>query len=428
MYTGQLRNYNPLQSEVSILSRYNPNYPTAPIYEAAQKWRDTALEAGQSVFTDNKKLWTQPLLDELVQHYVQNLVPSRGDFLPKLKEQLAEGSDSCRQLMAEILWLLLLFPSPSNMGAATKREIVTETWSWSGEKLDPTHPLLEDAVLGDIDSAGRYNQNRWHELPLFINALRDFRKRDASEQERIASDPWEFSGWLSGFPEEGARQLIHILPHLLFPDTFERISSGSDKRLILTCFIDTSEKEIQKWSTVKIDRALLDLRRRLEDEHGTDIDFYQDEFKAQWKTQTKSWLLSWNPDNWTWDTLTADHDWRCSSHKPIEGDRVFVVRTRIPPKGIVAVGKVTRAPHEGFLGVAFDSVRDATADEIVHLEDLQSRELGQEWNPRSSGIEIKAEAAKTLERLWKALPPIKTDATTPEGGAGSGNAPPKNVA
>ena len=78
--------------------------------------------------------------------------------------------------------------------------------------------------------------------------------------------------------------------------------------------------------------------------------------------------------------------------------------------------------------MAFDSVRDATSDEIVPLEQLQSREPGQEWNPQSSGIEIKAKAARTLERLWKALSPIASGATPPGDDAGSGDASPKKLA
>ncbi len=99
------------------------------------------------------------------------------------------------------------------------------------------------------------------------------------------------------------------------------------------------------------------MRRKLEEEHGADIDFYQEEFESQWKNQTKNWLLSWNPSRWTWDTLAADrattisgekadNRWRCSSSKPREGDRVFLMRTGNPPKGVVAVGKITRAPYE----------------------------------------------------------------------------------
>ena len=77
--------------------------------------------------------------------------------------------------------------------------------------------------------------------------------------------------------------------------------------------------------------------------------------------------------------------------------------------------------------MAFDSVRDATTHEIVPLEDLQSREPGQEWKPQSSGIEIKGKAARTLERLWKALPPVVTAATAPEVGAVPGGASLKKV-
>jgi 5-methylcytosine-specific restriction protein B len=416
----------------------------APIYDAAATWKENCLLADGSALSDGGNLWTNTLLGELDQRFVKNLDAGEGDFLSKLKVQLSEGSSDCRRLMAEILWLALLFPS--NVGAAKKRENVHEIWSWSGEDLSANHPLLADSVLEGIGSAGTaYNTHRWRELVFLIGALRDFKARDASDLEQIASDPWAFSGWLSGLREARHRQLIHILPHLLFPDTFERISSEG--------FGDTPEMEIRKWSTVEIDRALLELRRRLEDEHGADIDFYQEEFEAQWKNQTKNWLLSWNPSRWNWDTLAvdrattingekADNRWRCSSSKPREGDRVFLIRTGSPPKGIVAVGKVTRAPYEAehweqaradaremtrFVDVAFDSVRDATSDQIVPLEDLQSREPGQEWNPQSSGIEIKAKAARTLERLWKALPPIVAGVTATEGDAGSGAASPKKV-
>lgn len=342
------------------MAKYNPDHNVDPIYAAAQTWRDKSLISGGSVFIDGKELLSQKLLDELDRRFVKNLDIGEGDFLSKLKVQLSEGSADCRQLMAESLWLALLFPS--NVGATKKRENVLEIWSWSGTDLDATHPLLSDAVLKGVGSAETaYNTHRWRELVFLIGALRDFNARDGSEREQITSEPWAFSGWLSSLPEARHRQLIHILPHLLFPDTFERISSESDKCQILAGFGDTPEKEIKKWSTVEIDRALHELRHRLEEEHGADIDYYQEEFASQWKNQTKNWLLSWNPSRWTWDTLAADrattisgekadNRWRCSSSKPREGDRVFLIRTGNPPKGVVAVGKVTRAPTKRSTG------------------------------------------------------------------------------
>lgn len=434
------------------MSRFNPSRNSPPVYEAAEFWGERCLRDDGSVLADDRDLWTIELFDELDQRFVQNTYAGKGNFLSTLNDQIGLGSPGCKQLAAECLWIMRLFPS--NIGAARKRETVREVWQWSGETLGE-HPLLYDSVLDGLGSSGTaFLTLHWLELVFIITAMRDFKRRDSASREVIASDPWAFADWVNGMHGAESRQLPHILSHLLFPDTFERISSKGDKRLILAGFGDAPEKEIKKWSTVEIDRALLELRRRLEGEHGEDIDFYQEEFESQWKNQTKNWLLSWNPSRWTWDTLAADrattisgekadHRWRCSSSKPREGDRVFLIRTGSPPKGVVAVGKVTRAPYEAehweqaraeagetrrFVDVAFDSVRDATTDEIVPLEQLQSREPGQEWNPQSSGIEIKAKAARTLERLWKALSPPVSGPTTPGGDAGSEDTFPKKLA
>lgn len=413
------------------MSRYNPDGDSGSIYDAAAAWRDRCLLTDGSALSADKALWTNALLNELDERFVKNVDAGEGDFLSKLKVQLSSGSPQCRQLMAEGLWLLLLFPA--NIGAPRKRENILEVWSWSGENLDEHHAFLDDNVLAGIGSAGTaYNTHRWRELVFLIGALRDFKRRTNAERHDMVREPWAFSGWLGGLPEARHRQLLHILPHLLFPDTFERISSEGDKRLILAGFGGVLDKEIRRRSTTEIDRGLLDLRRRLEQEQGADIDFYQEEISAQWKTQTKNWLLSWNPSRWPWDTLAedraatnagekADKRWRCGSTKPREGDRVFLVRTGESPKGIVAAGKVTRASYEAphwdeargqagemtrYIDVAFDTVRDAFVDQIVKLEDLEHRDAGQEWNPQSSGIEIKGKPARTLERLWKKLPPV----------------------
>lgn len=108
----------------------------------------------------------------------------------------------------------------------------------------------------------------------------------------------------------------------------------------------------------------------------------------------------------------------------------------------MAVGKVTCATYEAehweqsradagettwFVDVAFDFVRDAATDKIVPLEELRSQEPGQEWNLQSSGIEIKAKAVRSLERLWKALPPIKSGTPTPGDDAETEDASPKDL-
>jgi 5-methylcytosine-specific restriction protein B len=217
------------------LSKYNPNHYVDPIYDAAQKWSERSLASGLSVLSEKEELWTRVFLDELDQRFVNNLDAGEGDFLSKLKTQLSEGTNGCRQLMAELLWIMLLFPS--NIGAAKKRENVRTIWSWSGEDLSTDNAMLSDQVLEGIGSGGvAFNTYRWLEIGFLIGALRDFTQREELERRSLLEDPWAFSSWLSSLPEARKRQLIHILPHLLFPDTFERISSEGDKRQILAGF------------------------------------------------------------------------------------------------------------------------------------------------------------------------------------------------
>ena len=434
------------------MSRFNPFRAVDAIYGAADRWRAKCVEDDTSVLADGESLWTSTLLDELDHRFVKNLDEGEGDFWQKLQAQLSSGSPACRRLMAEHLWILMLFQS--NIGAATKRDNIRKVWSWSGAELSEGHVLLSDAALMGIGSAGTaYNTDRWRELVCLIACVRDFKRRGADERAHILGDPWSFAGWINGMPEARNRQLRHIMAHLLYPDTFERISSEKDKRQILVVLCEIPERDIRKWDLIDIDRRLFGLRKRLEQEQGTDIDFYSEELADEWRARTDHWLLTWNPAKWPWESMSEDRattfagdrasiSWRCGSKKPRAGDRVYLMRIGVAPEGVVAAGIVTRASYEAphwdheranagdtsrFIDVDFDMVRDPELDNVVQLEELERLEPKQEWSPQSSGIEIKRKSARTLERLWKALPSISTSAQ-PAGLSGrtSASVPPVN--
>ena len=170
--------------------------------------------------------------------------------------------------MAEFLWLLLLFPS--NIGAASKRDTVREVWSWSGDDLLAEHPLLSDPVLGGLGSAGTaYNTLRW------LEAL------ETAERDRILADGWAFLDWLTARPGAMNRQLTHILPHLLFPDLFERISSLGDKLSILGAMTQEAKAVWRKRPLADVDRRLLALRWEFEGQSVGPIDFYDPELGSE---------------------------------------------------------------------------------------------------------------------------------------------------
>lgn len=265
------------------MSRYNPHENTAnAVYKAAEDWRDRCLLGPGSVFDSGKRLWTKEVFDELDQLYVQNLDAGDGDFYEKLEAQLVGGSPPCKQLMAELHWVLLLFAS--RISAPKKRQDIRRVWSWSGETLREDHPLLADDVLGGIGHTGTaYNTQRWREFVFMINAMRDFKAKSADDQARLAASASEFVSWLTSIKDGGNRQLRHILSHLIFPDDFERISTIRDKHAILAAFEKAPLREVRKRDPGTVDTTLKALRERLEAETGKPIDFYEEGTVERWK-------------------------------------------------------------------------------------------------------------------------------------------------
>ena len=92
------------------MSRYCGQKNTAPILDAAARWRDVGLLSDGSVFTD-KRLWTLASLEALERYFVHNLDEGEGNFLDKLRAQLAPTEPVVKQLAAEMLWVMLLCPS-----------------------------------------------------------------------------------------------------------------------------------------------------------------------------------------------------------------------------------------------------------------------------------------------------------------------------
>src|SRR5262249_55081825 len=128
-----------------------------------------------------------------------------------------------------------------------------------------------------------FNTKRWKEMSYLISLVRNFKDLTPDQRGAVLSDPWKFAEWVGSVPRTGYRQFRHIIKNLVFPDEFERISTGRDKRDILTAFNGTTATQVKNWTDLEIDRALLEVRRRFETEHGTPFDFYLPAIQEQWK-------------------------------------------------------------------------------------------------------------------------------------------------
>lgn len=242
--------------------------------------------ADGSAFGD-EQLWTREHLAEIEEHFIKH--PDQGDrsFIEKFRAQLAPASAGAKRLAAEMLWVMLLFPN--NVGRQSKVETIRTIWGWSGTTLPDTHPLL--LALGQgVGSGGMgFNTYRPFELTLFVRLMQAWKGLPADEKRLLIDDPWLFAEFVDGIEGADRRQFRHMLLHLLFPDTFERVSSGDNKTRIDSAFRDRLDGQQlppneTATSLIARDRRLLHVRRLLEAEpHDGHVDFYEGRYAAHWQ-------------------------------------------------------------------------------------------------------------------------------------------------
>src|SRR5437867_980462 len=251
----------------------------SPVLDAAHQWIDRCLIGDRSIL-GNGELWTDPLVDEVHKAFVQNPDLGKDDFMTKLKGQMSSASPAGKQLMAEMLWALLLFPS--NINPDTKRRHVREIWAISGEQLSEDLPLLTDSVLDGIGSGGPGYNNRWRELVFLIELMRDLKPKKEEERRKIVFDYDAFISWIDTINQQGERQFRHMLRYFAFPDRVERMSSNRDRGAILEAFGVASQKETKKWRDRQYDDALLNLRTKLQSQNPSAVlDFYEPPLRAR---------------------------------------------------------------------------------------------------------------------------------------------------
>ena len=146
----------------------------------------------------------------------------------------------------------------------------------------------------------------------------------------------------------------------------------------------------------------------------------------------KSYLLTWNPEHFKdgGDAGVTPHTsnrWTCHSQQPKLGDRVFLVRVGVEPRGIVASGIVSRESFEDadwrdptqtrrYIEFIPDDIRPTLADGMLPPQKLEQLNTAPHenfrWNPQSSGIVIPAPIASALNDKWNSTKPLRNTMLT----------------
>ncbi len=257
---------------------------SAAILDAAERWKHECLLHGSSLFGE-ERLWTREHFGELQTYFVEHPDEGSDSFEEKLRRQLEPAPPEAQRLWAEITWVYYLIVS--SVTRVKKLDRIRTVWKWSGTALPEDHWALGNVLDGGIVNPGMaYLSHQWREFRFIITMMLDWNSRSTRKRESLLHDPWSFAEWLDGQTDGHRRQFRHALLFLLFPDEFESIVSSRHKKNIVKAFCnETGETpDVDRISLIELDKAVLAVRRRLEDEHpGQEIHFYKSPFREVWQ-------------------------------------------------------------------------------------------------------------------------------------------------
>lgn len=136
-----------------------------------------------------------------------------------------------------------------------------------------------------------------------------------------------------------------------------------------------------------------------------------------------TWLVTWNPKKWPWKSFERDLDsarkkgyldegWNVCSRSVAPGDRLFLLRQGIEPRGLIASGYATSNPYEGrhfseptkmalYVEARWNPLLHFGREPILSRSRLRQPDLSAvHWDTQKSGISIQPSTAARLERVW----------------------------
>lgn len=290
-------------------------------FVAMEHIRETALVRFDSLFTPERKLWSQHNLQRFHALFVERFDEGEGTFLEKFRKQLEAADDDILQLAAELLYVQQFFTSLT--GVDKKIENVQTVLNWRTHAVQ----IPEWAVAGikrGLAGDQSFNQHRPFHLAWLNEFLIHWNTLADTTRSTLLNDPWRFAQEVRGVEYSiGAyhQPMREAWLYLVFPDSFENISSRRDKKLIRQAFKD----RLPNGPTENIDADLLTIRNYLTSQEGEGFHFYRSPVIERWQREKK---------------------------KPKQGKSAVATM----PKGYLAGGttKVSEPPQPG--GVRFDDL------------------------------------------------------------------------
>ena len=257
------------------------------MYAAAQNWVDSALRKDGSLFTPGEPIWSSQWLGELRPRFLEQPGVSReGDFLPRLKQQLAGSRPEVYQLMAEALYIHYLI---QYLRRQTKLNKIAPVLEWSPRPVSIPQPLIDGLQSMLVNArAGFADKRISYQVGTLIESVEQWKKLESAEHDQLLDEPEAFKNFL--FTRRFNSPLLvnnqntgdlerHLMLHIVHPNSFEAMLGNDKKKL-------AEAKAFSRFVTDKtadVDRAIYQIRKGLEAIFPEDVNFYADEIQEHWK-------------------------------------------------------------------------------------------------------------------------------------------------
>lgn len=294
------------------------------IYPLAWDWASRVLPDHDSILTPGTKIWTLENLLELEDKFVgrPDDAPDK-TFLTKLQEQLSDASPGAVQLVVELHLPFFWWIWEGAISARKKLSDLNAMLSWLPDR-PPVPPEVAASLGPGMAHPGQWAISRRDtQIASVLHVTTALLRLPAEDYQRLLQDPLAFRDFVFAVPTQSGDSAKFGLLHVVFPDTFEHITSRHHRELIINRFSELAAGEPDP------DRALLRIREGLALTHGDDFDFYSaDPLVRQWAKKPKAWdgLLHWLGRLWsTLDVDEVERDYKLSIAEVLAQGRAAVL-------------------------------------------------------------------------------------------------------
>jgi 5-methylcytosine-specific restriction enzyme B len=244
------------------------------VLAVAARMLAAGLVRGDSAFTPGRAIWRRSAAAELAQTLDRVLATGPANHQTRLLDELQRASDACIQLAAELQYLMHL--SAADIKPETKRERISALLGLLDAEVRLPEDLAQACEVGVFKVGMGFKMQGWRQLEALYGFVRAWTEQPDAVRDDASSSPWSFKRFVEHIG--GARAMRNLLKYLAFPDTFEPIVSQKHKddiRLAFASYLDRPGDDV--------DRDLLAIRNRLEEQTGVRISFYSDDLMPRWR-------------------------------------------------------------------------------------------------------------------------------------------------